>query len=128
MACRCCTIVRVEVRGEIPKGAHGNFPNFPANFHGEVETQKAVDTGLIATGIARIMDIKRVTIACVVVEGWRELEVRDVREIKLRTHLPAEHECIGKRDLLSLTASGRRTVRRYYWLRRCRGWSNWVRR
>src|SRR5215475_472766 len=74
------------------------------------------------------MDIKRVAIAGVVVESWCELEVRDVRKIKLRSNLPAEHECIGKRDLLSLTASGRRTVRRYYWLRRRRGWSNWVRR
>ena len=63
------------------------------------------------------MDVKRVAVAGVVVEGRRELEVRDVREIKLRSDLPAEHECIGKRHLLSLTA---------YWLRRCRGRSNWV--
>src|SRR5215475_4239762 len=117
MACGCCTSVGVEVHCEISKGAHGNFPNFPANFHGEVENQETVDTRLIAAGIARIMDIKRVTIACVVVEGWRELEVGDVREIKLRSDLPAQHECIGKRNLLSFTAD---------WLH-CRwGWSNWV--
>ena len=63
------------------------------------------------------MDVKRVAVAGVVVEGWCELEVRDVREIKLRSNLPAEHECIGKRGLLSLTA---------YWLRRCWGCANWV--
>ena len=54
------------------------------------------------------MNVKRVAVAGVVVKRWRELEVRNVREIKLRTDLPAEHECIGKRHLLSLTA---------YWLR-----------
>src|SRR5262245_37986336 len=74
------------------------------------------------------MYVERVAVASVVVESWRELEVHDVRKSKLRSNLPAEHECIGKRDLLSLTASVRRTGRRYYWLRRCRGWSNWVRR
>jgi hypothetical protein len=54
------------------------------------------------------MDVKRVAVAGVVVEGRRKLEVRDVRKVKLRSNLPAEHECIGKRGLLSLTA---------YWLR-----------
>src|SRR5882672_12045232 len=63
------------------------------------------------------MDVKRVAVAGVVVEGWRKLEVRDVREIKLRPDLPAEHECIGVRGELSLTA---------YWLRRCRTCANWV--
>ena len=58
------------------------------------------------------MDVKRVAVAGVVVKGWRKLEVRDVREIKLRSNLPAEHECIGERHVLSLTA---------YWLLRCRG-------
>src|SRR2546421_12728906 len=63
------------------------------------------------------MHVKRVAVAGVVVEGWRELEVRNVREIKLCPDLPAEHECIGVRGELSLTA---------YWLRRCRTWANWV--
>src|SRR5215475_1220972 len=74
------------------------------------------------------MDVKRVAVAGVVVESWCELEVHNVRKSELRSYLPAEHECIGKRGLLSLTASVRRTGCRYYWLRRCRGWSNWVRR
>src|SRR5215475_12772653 len=73
------------------------------------------------------MDVKRVAVAGVVVESWCELAEHNVRKSELRSYLPAEHECIGKRDLLSLTASGRRTVRRYYWLRRRRGWPNWVR-
>ena len=63
------------------------------------------------------MDVKRVAVAGVVVKGWRELEVRDVWEIELRSHLPAEHECIGVRGQLSLTT---------YWLRRCPTWANWV--
>src|SRR2546430_11517888 len=63
------------------------------------------------------MHVKRVAVAGVVVEGWRELEVRNVREIKLCPDLPAEHECIGVRGELSLTA---------YWLRRCRARANWV--
>src|SRR5437016_6826007 len=117
MACCCSAIVSIEVRCEIPEGAHRNFPDLPANLGGYVEDQKTVDARLIATGIARIMDIKRVAVAGVVVQGWRKLEVRDVREIKLRSDLPAEHECIGERGLLSLTA---------YWLRRCRGCANWV--
>src|SRR5437660_11690630 len=107
MACRGGTVVGVEVRGEIPEGAHRNFPNFPANLGGYVEDQKTVDARLIATGIARIMDIKHVTVAGVVVQRWRKLEVRDVREVKFRANLRAEHECIGKWRLLSLTA---------YWL------------
>jgi hypothetical protein len=63
------------------------------------------------------MDVKRVAVAGVVVQGWRKLEIRDVREIEPRSNLPAEQECIGKRGLLSLTA---------YWLRRCWGCANWV--
>src|SRR4029077_5153811 len=63
------------------------------------------------------MDVERVAVAGVVVEGWRELEVRDVRKIELRPDLPAEQECIGGRHLLSLTA---------YWLRRCRTSANRV--
>src|SRR5207237_9541416 len=117
MACRGGSVVGVEVRCEIPEGAHRNFPDLPADLSGYVEDQKTVDARLIATGIARIMDIKRVAVAGVVVQGWRKLEVRDVREVKFRANLPAEHECIGKRGLLSLTA---------YWLRRCRGRPNWV--
>src|SRR5437588_12160632 len=52
MACRGGSVVGVEVRGEIPEGAHRNFPNFPANLGGYVEDQKTVDARLIATGIA----------------------------------------------------------------------------
>src|SRR5262249_7559259 len=63
------------------------------------------------------MDVKRVAVAGVVVESWRELEVYDVREIKLRSNLPAEQECVGVRRKLSLTA---------YWLRRRRPRANWV--
>src|SRR6266542_1433570 len=63
------------------------------------------------------MGVKRVAVAGVVVQGWCKLEVRDVREIKLRPDLPAEHESIGVRGELSLTA---------YWLRRCGTWANWV--
>src|SRR3989442_8132418 len=63
------------------------------------------------------MDVKRIAVAGVVVEGWRKLEVQDVRKIKLRSDLPAEHERIGVRDKLRLTA---------YWLRRCRASANWV--
>src|ERR1700720_1541441 len=63
------------------------------------------------------MDVKRVAVAGVVVEGWRELEVQDVRKIELSPDLPAEHECIGGRHLLSLTA---------YWLRHRWNWAHWV--
>src|SRR4030095_8194369 len=61
------------------------------------------------------MDVKRVAVAGVIVEGRCELEVRDVRKVKLRSDLPAKHECVGKRGILGLTA---------YWLRRCRTWAN----
>ena len=49
------------------------------------------------------MDVKRVAVAGVVVEGWRKLEVRDVREIELRStfHLTAvaiQHGNTGEPD------------------------------
>src|SRR5205823_9721418 len=96
------TIIRVKVRCKIPEDSHWDFPNLPAEFHRHIENQKTVDTRLIATRIAGKMDVKRVAVAGVVVEGWRELKVYYVRKIKLRSYLPAEQECIGGRNLLGL--------------------------
>jgi hypothetical protein len=46
------------------------------------------------------MNVERVAVAGVVVERRRKLEVHDVREIKLRSHLPAEQERISPGDKL----------------------------
>ena len=40
------------------------------------------------------MDIKRVAVAGIVVEALGQAGSKDVRKIKLRSYLPAEHECI----------------------------------
>src|SRR6266496_3567109 len=50
------------------------------------------------------MDAKIFAVTRVIVERWRQLEVKDVRKIKLRSDLPAEQECVGVRDKLSLAA------------------------
>ena len=89
MPCGGGTVVGFQVRGEIPKDAHGNFPNFPADLGRDIENQKTVNSRLIATRVTWEMDVKRVAVAGVVVEGRRKLEVRDVRKVKLRSNLPA---------------------------------------
>ena len=45
-----------------------------------------------------IMDVKRVAVSGVIVQCWRELEVKIVPEIKSRAYLPCEQERICVRD------------------------------
>ena|SRR5205809_1105375 len=116
-----CSIVGFEVHRKVSEDAHWYLPNFPPDFGRHIENQKTVDACLIAIGVAREVDVKRIAVAGVVVERRRKLEIQDVREFKLRTYLPSQQESIVVWDKLSFACDRlRRRRASTYWILRVR--------
>src|SRR5262249_40333364 len=100
MACRLSTIVRLQINHKIAEDAHRQPPKLPAKLSRHIENQQTANSGLIATRVTVEVGVERVTVAGVVVERRRQLDVNTVRERKSRPHLPCQHEGVRCRNLL----------------------------
>src|SRR5206468_9818790 len=87
-----CSIVGFEVHRKVSEDAHWYLPNFPPDFGRHIENQKTVDACLIAIGVAREVDVKRIAFPGVVLERRRKREIQNLRDFKLRTNLQSNRE------------------------------------
>src|SRR5262245_56579367 len=103
-------IVSVKVDREVAEQAHWQLADFPADFPRHVINEQAIDAGLILRERSRVrhgwrtaleVNVKRVAVAGVIIEGWRKLNVNVVRKRDARAHLPSKQEGIGIRNQLS---------------------------
>src|ERR1700736_3409797 len=95
-----CPIAAIQVNRKVAENAHWQLTYLPANLPRHIEYQQTVDAGLILSGgrcvgyersATLIVDIKRVTIPGIIIEGWRELGIKLIRKCKFPADLPAEH-------------------------------------
>src|SRR6476619_6288383 len=115
MTSRFSAIIGVEINREITEDPHRQVPEFPAEFHWHIENQQTVNAGLIATGVALEMNVKRVAVAGVIIDCRRQLEVNVVGKSKSRTYLPRQHERVSGWNFLACLTTGR--VGRKRWVR-----------
>ena len=107
-------IVTLYIVSELTEDAHWQAPSFPPDFRRQIKYQEAVNAGLIATRIAVVMNVKRITIARVVIERRRQLEINAARKSKSRSYLPRQHECVRCRNFLACLIT---VVRTDHWIR-----------